>query len=433
MSTQHISASALPRLHQETDFSKLESGAGGRIRENDECNTIMSDGGVAATGEKGGRRGRGGGGDEQEMYHLAEENGNGDTSGKEEEGGIHWAPASLRASLETYRWAEILVLVVIVTLTYMGFNHKGRKSQMFIPQVTQLLPEGTSVVLGNATAFSYPIKFQDGLLECVPTILQNCGLDAELAAVEPCCAFMETGAGPHQTISSRMLVGLCMILPLILLLLRHAVMQKCIYSSSSSSSASASASRNSSSNSCSSSREISLFSSPSTFPSATQSLRDVLLGFFFSMALTVATTNSLKNYVSHPRPNHFALLLFASLSSSSAKAAHYAKSAWESWPSGHCSISMTAGAYISLVFLRDIKQFAGTTQRELRTILVLLALGPVFLALFIAGTRVHDYFHSAADAATGMGLGLLWALVAFFQIIPANGVEVRPNKPLKYL
>ena len=94
---------------------------------------------------------------------------------------------------------------------------------------------------------------------------------------------------------------------------------------------------------------------------------------------------------------------------------------------------MTAGAYLSLVFLRDIKQFAGTTQRELRTILVLLALGPAFLALFIAGTRVHDYFHSAADAVTGMGLGLLWAIVAFVHIIPTNDVDVRPNNPLKCL
>ena len=96
-------------------------------------------------------------------------------------------------------------------------------------------------------------------------------------------------------------------------------------------------------------------------------------------------------------------------------------------------MSMTTGVFLSLVLLRDIKQFAGATQRELRTILVLLALGPVFLALYIAGTRVHDYFHSAADAVTGMWLGLVWALVAFYEIVPANGVEVRPNKPLKYL
>ena len=95
-------------------------------------------------------------------------------------------------------------------------------------------------------------------------------------------------------------------------------------------------------------------------------------------------------------------------------------------------MSMTTGAFLSLVLLRDIKQFAGATQRELRTILVLLALGPVFLALYIAGTRVHDYYHSAADAVTGMGLGLVWALVSFFDIVAANGVEVRPNKPLKY-
>ena len=351
------------------------------------------------------------------MYHLAEDDGG------EEEGGPHWAPGGLRASLEKYRWAELIVLVVIVGLAYKGFHQGVKKDWMFIPQVTQLLPDGTSIVLGNATAFSYPIKFKDGQLECAPITLQNCGLNTELAAAEPCCAFMKTGEGPHQTVSVLMLAGLCVILPLLLLLLRHAFLQKYLYSSSSSSSSS-------------SRMKNGLFpssSSSSSFSSATHSLRDVLVGFLFSIALTQATTNSLKTFVSQPRPNHFALLLFASLSPPSYKTVHYEHSAWASWPSGHCSMSMTTGAFLSLVLLRDIKQFTGTTQRELRTILVLLALGPVFLALYIAGTRVHDYFHSAADAVTGMGLGLVWALVAFYHIVPANGLEVRPNKPLKYL
>jgi len=418
---QHTTAaSAPPTLRQEPDLSKLEAGAG-------EGNTISSNGeaaaavaaAVAAAGAAGG--GRAGGG-EQEMYHLAEDDGNGNGSSGEEEEGSHWAPASLRASLEKYRWAEVIVLLVIIGLAYKGFHQGVKKDWMFIPQVTQLLPDGTSIVLGNATAFSYPIKFLGGQLECAPITLQNCGVNPELAAAEPCCAFMKTGAGPYQTVSVQMLAGLCVVLPLLFFLLRHALLRKYIYSSSSSSSSSSRRKNGSSS----------FPSSPSSLPSsATHSLRDVLLGFFFSIALTQATTNSLKTFVSHPRPNHFALLLFTSLSPPSFKSVHYARSAWASWPSGHSSISMTTGAFLSLVLLRDIKQFAGATQRELRTILVLLALGPVFLALYIAGTRVHDYYHSAADAVTGMGLGLGWALVAFHEIVPANGVEVRPNKPLK--
>lgn len=38
-------------------------------------------------------------------------------------------------------------------------------------QVTQTLPDGSTVVLANATMFSYPLKFYGGSLECAPVEL----------------------------------------------------------------------------------------------------------------------------------------------------------------------------------------------------------------------------------------------------------------------
>ncbi len=40
-------------------------------------------------------------------------------------------------------------------------------------QVVQTLPGGETVVLSNATMFSYPIKFNGGALECPPQVLDQ--------------------------------------------------------------------------------------------------------------------------------------------------------------------------------------------------------------------------------------------------------------------
>lgn len=330
-----------------------------------------------------------------------------------EEEDRRWGPAGLRESLERYRWGELLVLLVILLLAYKGVGRKQQHWQ-YVPAVTQVLPGGATIVLSNNTAFSYPLKFgPGGRLECPPTTLESCGPGGASAADEPCCAFLTTGEGPHQTVPVSMLAGLVIVLPLLLLLLRHALLQKYHLSKQR--------------------QQGSTSASPSAgTPSSTHSLRDVLVGFFFAVAMTQGVTNSIKGFVSHPRPNHYALLIFATLSPSPSKAAHYAASAWESWPSGHCSISMTTCAFLAMVFLKDLKEFAHA-QKELRAVLVFVAIAPVYLALYVACTRVHDYFHSAGDSITGMSIGLLLAMVAFFHVIPANTLPpTRPNKPLKY-
>lgn len=376
---------------------------------------VVQAGGTVGNEEMAGRENGGSG-----MYRLAE-----DVDGNGRDEGCQWVPPALRTSLERYRWLEIILLSVIVILAKEGFGSGVKKHRQYIPLVTQVLPGGAVVVLGNATAFSYPVRFREGALECPPVTLEFCATSPESALADPCCEFMTTGAKPFQTVSHDDLIWITVGLPLILLVLRHLLLKWYLCSVPASSADPMFSSEDK--------RALRPLSGLPFGYSATFCLRDVLIGLFFSLALTRATTNSLKMLTSQPRPNNFALRLFASLSPDSSAANHYAESAWKAWPSGHSSMSMASGAFLSLVLLRDLRQFAGALQRQLRACLVILALGPVYLAMFVAGTRVHDYFHTTADAVTGSVLGLLWAVLAFYQVVPAGGLEVRANPPLKYL
>lgn len=317
----------------------------------------------------------------------------------------------LRQSLEKYRWAEVALSLIIILLAYVGFGRKSHLRQ-FVPQVTQVLPGGGTVVLANNPAFSYPLKFDGGRLECMPSALEACRTDLS----DPCCDFVKTGEGPHQTISVPMLAVLAFVLPVLLMVLRHALYQRFVKNG-----ADAGVGGGNSSSSSNSSGKGN--------GNALASLRDVFVGFLFNIAMAQGVTNSLKTFVSCPRPNHYALLAYASLTSSASKAKHYENGAWVSWPSGHCSISMAAGVFMALLFLHDIKTLTPLyrLQREVRAVLVFVALAPVYLALYIAATRINNYFHSTADAITGMAIGFVCALVSH-HVIPANPVRVRPNK-----
>lgn len=121
-------------------------------------------------------------------------------------------------------------------------------------QVTQVLPDGSAVVLANATMYSYPLRFDGGALECPPAVLDQLstrGVGAgtpsacmtareriippipsyhplhspptrptrprrcRFDATPKCCDFMRTGASPYQTITVPMLGVLAIIVPVL--------------------------------------------------------------------------------------------------------------------------------------------------------------------------------------------------------------------------
>lgn len=230
--------------------------------------------------------------------------------------------------------------------------------------------------------------------ECSPVTLQLC-IAGTLPSSTPCCAAMARRAPAGQTVPESLLLGLSVGLCLALLVLRHAVLL------------------------------VVAKMSPQ------DSLRDALVGFLFTVAMTGFSTNLLKLLVAMPRPNHFALVLYGAYLND-AKGRGYESSAWKSFPSGHCSLSMCTLLYVSLLLLQDLRRGYVPLLPQLRAVLVSVALMPVYLALWVASTRCWDYWHSPVDAVGGMALGAAWTLLAFIHVIPENTVRVRPNAGLKY-
>lgn len=94
---------------------------------------------------------------------------------------------------------------------------------------------------------------------------------------------------------------------------------------------------------------------------------------------------------------------------------------------------MCAFLYVSLLLLQDIRRGFFPYTPQARGVYVAVALSPVYIALWVAVTRIWDYWHSCADAVGGLVLGAAWALVAHYEVTPENSVKVRPNARLKYI
>lgn len=53
--------------------------------------------------------------------------------------------------------------------------------------------------------------------------------------------------------------------------------------------------------------------------------------------------------------------------------------------------------FVSLLFLADLRH-CGRLQHEWRAVLVTVACLPIFLALYVAASRVFDYFHRLVES-----------------------------------
>ena len=146
-----------------------------------------------------------------------------------------------------------------------------------------------------------------------------------------------------------------------------------------------------------------------------------LLGLFASVASTGAATNLLKIGVGRPRPN------FAARCWPDAQAPQFdargvplcaanaagPMEARKSWPSGHASVSSSGLCYLTFWAAGKLRVFspelAGHPSR-------LAAAGlPLSLAVFVAVSRVSDFYHHASDVLSGFALGTFLAYCHFRQ------------------
>lgn len=145
-----------------------------------------------------------------------------------------------------------------------------------------------------------------------------------------------------------------------------------------------------------------------------------LLGLFASVTSTGAATNLLKIGVGRPRPNFAARCwpdsqpqfddLGVPICAANAVGPLEAR---KSWPSGHASISSSGLCYLTFWAAGKLRVFspelAGHPSR-----LVVASL-PMCLAIFVAVSRVSDFYHHATDVVCGFALGTILAYCHFRQ------------------
>ena len=153
-------------------------------------------------------------------------------------------------------------------------------------------------------------------------------------------------------------------------------------------------------------------------------LRDNLVGYFFTMVTNGAITTVIKKTVGRPRPNNFALGIFSVFTSHD-----MIPQSFQSFPSGHASMSMCSMLYLSLVMLHDINESPDrgcwnnpSCTNYIRVIYVLRAMLPIFLSLYVGCTRIIDYWHHPSDVLTGWSLGILCALIGYYHVRSSRGL-----------
>jgi diacylglycerol diphosphate phosphatase/phosphatidate phosphatase len=147
-------------------------------------------------------------------------------------------------------------------------------------------------------------------------------------------------------------------------------------------------------------------------------LHSLILSFCITILSTLFLTEFIKKFTGYPRPNFYAL-------TSNPDATSYdLREAYQSFPSGHSSMSFAGLGFLSM-FLYDtfsplsVRRRAiallhmKSSVREVKTTnpytVLLLCATPLLLAAWIATTRVVNYWHHPADITCGGILGLFVA------------------------
>lgn len=143
-------------------------------------------------------------------------------------------------------------------------------------------------------------------------------------------------------------------------------------------------------------------------------LHSVLCALFFTVGLTQFITDFVKIYCGYFRPNFYEYCQFSNDDMACDSDRNNPR---KSFPSGHASSSFSSMTFLALYFAGKIglqNQF----DREMKTILqkrlfTILAFTPMFLAVFIASSRVHDDMHHPADVVGGSLIGIICAILGY--------------------
>jgi len=125
-----------------------------------------------------------------------------------------------------------------------------------------------------------------------------------------------------------------------------------------------------------------------------------------ALSLTLLVTEALKVTVARPRPNFFSYCGWDPQLKKCTGKASYRRDARLSFPSGHASNAFASGTWMTL-FL------CALAPRGVELWWILAKLVPIFVATFVAATRVTDYMHHVSDVVAGCVLGAGISVLVF--------------------
>lgn len=138
----------------------------------------------------------------------------------------------------------------------------------------------------------------------------------------------------------------------------------------------------------------------------------ILCTLFIAVGLSELITDLVKLYCGRFRPNFYNMCGFDSVTKEClVKDLHRLYDSRKSFPSGHASVSVTSMLVLSFYFAGKvgIQRSAPSVKVKL---FYLAAWTPMLFALFVAASRVHDFYHHPADILGGSFIGGICAVMA---------------------
>lgn len=166
-------------------------------------------------------------------------------------------------------------------------------------------------------------------------------------------------------------------------------------------------------------------------------LVELTLSLFEANGLTVLVTNIVKTVAGRPRP-HFAAVCGSYLASPPAPAFTCSGTqlavdeARRSFPSGHSSLSMSAGVFTACYLAETLRSSSGGTgggRGRWRVWMGLVIALPLLMAAGVAVSRTIDYHHHWSDIVAGATLGGGLAIALWVARFSEGAPGVRGQAP----
>jgi diacylglycerol diphosphate phosphatase/phosphatidate phosphatase len=146
---------------------------------------------------------------------------------------------------------------------------------------------------------------------------------------------------------------------------------------------------------------------------AKMDFRRAFVSYLLSFFATLGTTVCFKKIVGRPRPNALALGKWNGTHFTADEV--HINEAFQSFPSGHASLSFATLGFLtfylcSILYPPRMKPIPEQYGHAWRAV---VAITPAFLAMWVAVTRIRDYFHNPDDILGGILIGSAWAWLCF--------------------